>query len=359
MRNWPATVVAVIAVILLLNYGAPFFIPLFVALMISYALAPLVDQATRVLRFRWLSAGVIVVGLVGLVCVGAWAWADDAQAILEKVPDAAKSISRTVQRIARKPADQFTEVKKAAAEIENVAQAGRPAQPGAAPPLPAPSADSPAQVSIWQVMWVGWKGFTVAITQLTVVLFLVFFMLASGDFFKRKLVAISGERLAERKFTMKVIDEIDSQIRRYLVVMLVANTLVGLGTWAVFALFGLRYAGLWGVIAAILHTIPYFGPALIAAGSLIVGLVQFGDWRALAVAGSSVVVATLVGQLFATWFASRQLRMNATASFVGLLFFAWIWGLWGLLLGIPILAIVKAICDHNDDWKPVGELLGR
>jgi predicted PurR-regulated permease PerM len=51
--------------------------------------------------------------------------------------------------------------------------------------------------------------------------------------------------------------------------------------------------------------------------------------------------------------------MNTTASFIGLLFFGWIWGLWGLLMGIPILAIIKTICDHNEDWKPVGELLGR
>jgi predicted PurR-regulated permease PerM len=359
MRNWPGTVVAAIAVILLLDYGAPFFVPLFVALLISYALAPLVDQLTRLLRFRAISAGAVVVGMMALVGLGAWSWSDDALAIWEKVPDAAKSISRTVQRIARKPAGQITEVKKAAAEIESVAETGKPAAPNASAATPAPAADSPAQVSIWQLLWAGWKGMTTAATQLTVVLFLVFFMLASGDFFKRKLVAISGEQLAQRKFTAKVIDEIDAQIRRYLLVMLVANTLVGLGTWAVFSIFGLRYAALWGVVAAILHTIPYFGPALIAAGSLIVGLVQFGDWRALAVAASSLAVATLVGQLFATWFASRQMRMNATASFVGLLFFGWIWGLWGLLLGIPILAIVKSICDHNDDWKPVGELLGR
>jgi predicted PurR-regulated permease PerM len=142
--------------------------------------------------------------------------------------------------------------------------------------------------------------------------------------------------------------------------MLIANTLVGFGTWAVFAMSGLEYAGLWGLVAAVLHTIPYFGPALIAIGSFVVALVQFGDWRqALIVGGSSVIVAAIVGQLFATWLASRQTRMNTTASFVGLLFFGWIWGLWGLLLGIPILAIVKTVCDHNEDWKPVAELLGR
>jgi predicted PurR-regulated permease PerM len=44
---------------------------------------------------------------------------------------------------------------------------------------------------------------------------------------------------------------------------------------------------------------------------------------------------------------------------VGLLFFAWIWGFWGVLIGIPLLAIVKTVCEKNEDWKPVAELLSR
>jgi predicted PurR-regulated permease PerM len=113
-------------------------------------------------------------------------------------------------------------------------------------------------------------------------------------------------------------------------------------------------------VAAVLHTIPYFGSALVAAGALVVAFLQSGDWgEALMVSGATVVVATLVGNIFATWLASRQTRLNATAAFVGLLFFGWIWGFWGLLLGIPILAIVKTICDHHEDWKPVAELLGQ
>jgi len=88
--------------------------------------------------------------------------------------------------------------------------------------------------------------------------------------------------------------------------------------------------------------------------------VQFGEWpRALMVSGASIGVAALVGQLFATWLASRQTEMNTTKTFIGLLFFAWIWGLWGVLLAIPLLAIVKTVCDHNDEWKPVAELLSK
>ena len=352
------TVIAGIAVVFLLRWGAEFFIPLFLSILIAYALSPLVDGLTRLVRSRAAAAGVVVLALVAFLGFAAWSSSADIQAIWQKVPAAAKSVSRTVQRIAGKPSGPIKEVNKAAADIESVAKTGRPASDAAM--RAKAEAPSPSQLSIWQLLWTGWKGVTFAATEIAVVLFLVFFILASGNLFKKKLVLLSGERLAQRKFTVQVIDEIDGQIRRYLVVMLVANALVGLGTWAVFAFWGLEYPGLWGIVAAVLHTIPYFGPALIAIGSLVVALVQFGDWEtALAIAGSSVLVAAVVGSLFATWLASRQTRMNTTACFIGLLFFAWIWGLWGMLLGIPILAIVKTICDHNEDWKPVGELLGR
>ena len=94
--------------------------------------------------------------------------------------------------------------------------------------------------------------------------------------------------------------------------------------------------------------------------SLVAAFVQFDEWpRALAVAASAVAVATLVGFLFATWLASKRTRMNTTAAFIGLLFFGWIWGFWGLLLAIPLLAIVMTICEHHEPWKPVAQLLSR
>jgi predicted PurR-regulated permease PerM len=191
------------------------------------------------------------------------------------------------------------------------------------------------------------------------VLFLVFFMLASGDLFKRKLLTLAGPRLSERKDALRVIEEIDRQVRRYLGVLLISDAIVGLGTWAAFAALGVQYAGLWGVAAAVLHTAPYFGPAIIAALSLIAAFLQFEEWKiSFMVAGAHVGIATVVGMLFGTWLASRTTRLNATAAFVGLLFFGWLWGLWGVLLAIPLLAIIKAICDYNDDWKPLAELLG-
>lgn len=346
-------VLAVIAVVFLLHWGAPFFIPLFIALLIAYALSPVADLLTRFVRWRIVSATVVVASVLGLLGVGAWAWSDDVAALWQKLPEVTRSVSASLKKMAQGPS-AVAEVKKAAAEIEAIAQTGK--APGRSPP-PTPS---PSPVSFWELLWEAGKNAAIAATQSMAVVFLVFFMLASGDMFKRKIVRIVGETLTEKKITVQAIDEIDLQIKRYLGVVVVSNVLVGIGTWILFSIIGMEYAGLWGVVAAILHTAPYFGPAIIAVASLLAAFLQFGDWsHALLASGATLAVATLVGSVFATWLSARQTRMNTTATFIGLLFFGWIWGLWGILLGIPLLAIVKAICERTEGWQGLAELLSQ
>jgi predicted PurR-regulated permease PerM len=353
--NRALVVLATIAVIFLLDLGEPFFVPLLIALFVSYALAPAVSALTKVVRLRVVAAALVVLSVVGLAGVGAWAWSDDIEAAWEKLPGAAKAVSKSLQKIAQKPGNPMAEVSKAAAEVESAARKTAGAPPAAQQPAPPPPA-----TPMLELIWKGWKSAMIAAMQVMVVLFLVFFMLASGDLFKRKLLTLAGERLSERKDALRVIEEIDVQVRRYLGVLLVANILVGIGTWLAFAYLKVDYAGLWGLAAGVLHTAPYFGPAIIAAASFIAAFLQFGEWPiAFLVAGSTILVATLVGMVFATWLAARSMDMNATASFVGLLFFGWIWGFWGVLLAIPLLAVIKTICDHNEDWKSVSELLGK
>ncbi len=353
--NSSLVVLAAVAVVFLLYFGAPFFIPLFVSLLIAYALGPVVSALEKVVRLRVLAAGIVVLGVIGLAGLAAWSWSDDVQRLWNEVPDAARVLSKSLQKYVKPTGPSaITEVKKAAAEIEAAAQGAK------APPVSAPVPAAPApQVSMMDMVAKAGKGVIGVATQVIAVLFLVFFMLASGDLYKRKLLTIAAER-NKRRFTLQVLEQIDAQVHRYLLVLLIGNVLVGIGTWLAFMAFGMNYAGLWGTAAGIVHTVPYFGPALIAAGSLVAAFVQFGDWsRALLVSGASILVAALVGQLFATWLASKHTEMNTTATFIGLLFFGWTWGLWGVLLAIPILAIVKTVCDANEDWKPIAELLGR
>jgi predicted PurR-regulated permease PerM len=192
------------------------------------------------------------------------------------------------------------------------------------------------------------------------VIFLTWFLLVSGDTFRRKLVKIAGPGLAEKKLTVQALEEINDQMQRYLLVQLLSGVGAGLATGIVFAVIGLKHAAVWGVAAGVLSLVPYIGSIAITGTAALVAFLQFGGsvQMALLVGGASLVIETLKGYVFIPWATSRASRMNQVAVFVGVLAWGWLWGLWGLLLGLPILLALKAVCDRVDHLKPVGELLG-
>lgn len=117
---------------------------------------------------------------------------------------------------------------------------------------------------------------------------------------------------------------------------------------------------MWGLFAGVLHFIPYLGPAIVAAAAAVAGFVQFGTpLYGLVLGGVVLLVAGVIGMGFMTWLQGRFARVNAAVLFVALLFFGWLWGAAGLLLGAPLLAITKVICDRVESLKPAGELMGR
>ena len=98
---------------------------------------------------------------------------------------------------------------------------------------------------------------------------------------------------------------------------------------------------------------------IVSGGTALIAFLQFGTINmALLVAGVSLVITSLEGFLLTPWLASRAARMNAVAIFVGLLFWGWVWNVWGMLLAVPMLMVIKAVCDHVEDLNGVGELLG-
>jgi predicted PurR-regulated permease PerM len=249
------------------------------------------------------------------------------------------------------------QIQKAATELQGAATDATSEKPASKPRAPAPQ----AAPSPWlQDFMLGQSAllFTVA-AQAPIVLLLCYFLLASGQHFRRKLVQLVGPSLSRKKDAVRILDEVDSQVQRYLLGILAGNALVAVATWLAFEALGVERAGVWGVAAGVLHFIPYLGPALFACASGIAAFMQFETAaRALAVAGVSVAIAFAVGTLAMTWLQARFARINAAVLFIALLFFGWLWGAWGLLLGAPLVAIAKAICDRIDRLKPLGELLG-
>jgi predicted PurR-regulated permease PerM len=195
--------------------------------------------------------------------------------------------------------------------------------------------------------------------QAAMVLFLTFFLLLSGDTFKRKLVRLTGPSLSNKKITVHILDDINASIQRYMFMLLATNVLVGLLTWIALRWIGLENAGAWAVAAGLLHVIPYFGPAITATALGMAAYMQFDALSTtLLVAGFSLAIATVVGTFVTTWMTGRIARMNTAAVFISLLFWTWLWGVWGMLLSMPITVIVKVVAQRVEQLEPVAELLG-
>jgi predicted PurR-regulated permease PerM len=193
--------------------------------------------------------------------------------------------------------------------------------------------------------------------QMFVVLCLVYYLLAAGDLYKRKLVRIVPT-LSDKKATVEILAEIDRQIERFLLARVVISAFVGVVIWIAFHLLGVEEAGIWGVLSAVLFAVPFLGPTLVVIAAALAGFVQFGSvGMAGGVGGLCVVVAAVEGNVLAPWLMSRVGEMNAVAVFVSLLFWGWIWGAWGLLLAVPITAAAKAVCERIPNLFAFAELL--
>ena len=189
-------------------------------------------------------------------------------------------------------------------------------------------------------------------------LFLVFFLLLSGDLYKRKLITLTGRAALRRRLTGEVLDEISAQIGRFLLVRLVASAAVAIVTAGALWVLGLEHAIVWGVLAGIFNTVEYLGPVLVSGGLAIVAFLQFGALSsALAISGVALAITSLEGWLVTPALLGRATRMNAVVVFLGLLFWGWVWGPLGLILAVPMLVIVKAVCDRVDELSAVGRLM--
>ena len=357
VRSATLVLLTVLAVLATLRWASAFFIPLMLGFMLSYALSPIVDTLERWRIPRAASAAVLILGFLGGAAASVYSFSDDVNQLIAELPAAAKKLRDSIRPATGKPDGALSTVQKAAAQLEQAAaeaSATGPASRGTQRVV----IERP-RFDIREHLWSGTVGLASLIGQMTVVTFLTFFLLISGDTFRRKLVKITGPTLTNKRITVQALDEINAQIQRYMLVQLLASVLVGLSTWLVFWALGLKHAAVWGLAAAILNLIPYVGSVLVTGAAGLVAFLQFGEINlALAVVGASLIINTLEGNLMVPLLTSKASRMNPVAIFIGVLGWGWLWGVWGLLLGIPIMMVVKAICDRVDDLKPVGELLG-
>ncbi|MGE3275227.1 MAG: AI-2E family transporter [Vicinamibacterales bacterium] len=319
-------ILAVLAAVLFLRTASSLLIPIVVSVLLSYALEPVVEWLACHRLPRFAGAALVLSLLLGLAMWGGYALRDDISRAASAIPDAT-----------REAADWIGLGPGAARQAEQAARSPSPAllQQGAS----------------WLMAAAG---------SVTVVVFLTYFLLLSGSHFKERFLELAGRDRERRQATIGVLDDINTQVQRFLLVRAGTAVVVAAATWAALQALGLQQAAVWGLAAGLFNSIPYFGPVIVSGGLFVVGLTQFGDiWPAIQVSAAALAVTSAEGWLLLPPLLGKTERMHMVVVFLGLLVWTWIWGAWGTILAVPMLSIVKAVCDHVPTLRPVARLLAR
>jgi predicted PurR-regulated permease PerM len=327
-------------------------IPVVLAILASYALEPSVKwlESIRVRRAFGVPL-LLFVFLAGLM-LGIYALRGEAVAFTERLPDAAHSIAQALRTKASATFRPVARVQQAASELEKAT-------------APAPKPDGVTSVRVEEPtfklknwLWQGSFGALETTSQAVAVVCIVYALLVGGDLYKRKIVRIVGPSLSSRRVTVEILAEIERQIERFLWARFWVSAIIGVAIWLSFRMLDLEEPGVWGVLSALLFTVPLVGPSIVCIGAALAGFVQFDSFGMAAAAGGIALgITTIEAYLLTPLLMSRVGEMNAVAIFVSLMFWGWLWGIWGLLLAVPITAAIKAVCERVEGWDAIAELL--
>jgi predicted PurR-regulated permease PerM len=344
-------ILAVLATLAFVRFAMELLVPIVVGVLISLALEPIVGWLER-RRVPRLAGTLLVMGtLVGAAGLGVYSLRDDVVSAVEALPDTARRIREMVT-------EQFAGGTLERASQELRGEAPQPASAsgsGQRPSGSVPATPAPAEAAASVLPVIGQSVFAV-LGHITVVGFLVFFLLASGPRSTERVIAMADS--PEQGATIgRILRDIFGQLERFLLVQASTAALVALSTWAVLAWVGMQQALLWGVLAGLFNTIPYFGPVVVSGGLFAVGLVQGGATTGLQTAGAALLITSLEGWLLTPVLMGKAERMNVLSVFIGVLLWTWLWGAWGTLLAVPMLAVLKSVADRVEGMKPLRRLM--
>jgi predicted PurR-regulated permease PerM len=352
IRTFATVVLAVGAAIYVLRLAGPVLVPVLVALLFAYALEPVVSRLVRWRVPRPVAAAVAFVLVAVLVGEVGRSVADEVSSFLDGLPAALADVHLRAPGGDEHPGP-LSRVQQAAATLT-------------APTTSATDSGAkritivPGAFDVRAYLLGATRGILNSAVQAFAVALLTFLLLATGDLYKRKLVRVAGPDWISKRITLDVIRLIDQQIERYLVARLLISALVALGTAVPLWLIGVARPIMWGLVAGALNVIPFIGPAAAVGLVAAAAFLQFRTIEpVLAAGGAATMVAALEGNVITPWIMGRAGELNTVAVFVSVLFWGWMWDVWGLLLAVPITVVVKAAADRIEPLEPLGELLGR
>lgn len=353
-RGLALGLIASITFIFALQWAQKFLVPLILAIFIAYTINPLVKGLQAIKIPRLLSSVLVTIVLLSSGIGIAIALQGQFVSIIEALPEASHKLSRLIETTPNGQPGALEQMQSAATEIVRAANSGSMT----VRPVKKVVAAEVAGFKVIDWVWAGSLGMLGFVGQATMVIFLVFFLLVSGDTFKRKLVKLTGPSLHQKKITVHILDEINTSIQNYMFMLLVTNVMLALCMWLMLHLLGVDNAGAWAVAAGLLHIMPYFGSLIATAAIGLAAFLQFESLQMLLlVTGLTIGIASLIGTVVTTWMTGRIAKMNSVAVFVSLLFGAWLWGVSGMLLGVPMIVILKVVAERLEGLEFIAELL--
>jgi predicted PurR-regulated permease PerM len=328
-----------LALVYTLWVAREFLVPVTLAVLLALSLRPIVRGLGRLRIPEPVAAALIVAALGYIVVIGVYSLGAPAAEWLKRGPE---SLARAEQKLRalRQPVDRVAET---ARKVENMVT-----------PQPAQEVQLRGD-GLGAAVFGGTKAL---VTDTIVVTLMLYFFLASGNAFLRKLVR-ALPRFTDKRRAIEIAREVEAQISSYLLLTGAINVAFGAAVGLAMYVMGLPNTVLWGAIAGLLNFVPYLGGLVCAAIFGLVALLHFDDvGRALLVPGVFVALNVLEGNLVKPLLMSQRLTLNPVAVFLGVLFWGWIWGMVGAFLAVPILAVLRLACDRSDGLSTVSELLG-
>ncbi len=336
-----AAILAVLA-IAGLQYASSLLVPIAVALLLTLLLGPLVRWMTRCGVAEPVAAGIIVFGAITLIACAMVVLSTPATEWLRRAPSTMRRVEDKLRTI-----EPMSEIQATATSLARLAGATTP--DSAAPRIQVATA-GPLQ-------HMGWTTARIVSGVLTV-LFLTFFLLASGSMFRRKIAYLFPGGI-QRTRIKRALAEIEAQMSRYLLL----NTLISIGfgcaTWALLAIIGVPNPLLWGAMAGVLNFIPYIGAFVTVVLIGIVTLAMFdGTQEVVLACGGFLLLDLLKGNLLGPMVVGRRMPLNTVAVLLSVLFWGWVWGVVGAIMAVPLTVMIQVICSHSERFRGVAIVLG-
>jgi predicted PurR-regulated permease PerM len=330
----------VLALLYTIYFARPVLLPLTLGLILDFLFRPAVRGLKRWRIPEPAGAALVILGVFAAFAVGIYTLSGPAADWLAKAPRSLPQIEARLQKVLR-PVEKVTET---AAKVDQLTRPGGKEVPQV----------EVKERGLGAMLFGGTQAFLeAAVVSLT----LLFFLLASGDLFLRRVIAlVAGPQ--ERDRSREIAREIEKQVSRYLYASTGINAVFGVVVGLTMYLFGMPNALLWAVVAGFTSFIPYLGGLIASVMIGLAALLSFDDTgRAVSVVLVFLLLDTLKGYILVPLVMGRQFTLNAVTLFVALTFWWWAWGIPGALLAVPIMAILKIFSERMEGLRPLATLL--